>query len=86
MKNFNIQTRRGGKLIALALIIGTVFTSCQDDDMTTPEPAPMTDFSGTYTTADQMGRPAINTVFLDGARKDAFNTTVELSGMSNSLE
>mgnify|MGYP000371487213 CR=1 FL=1 len=64
------------KIIALALVIGTAFTSCKDDDTTTPEPTPMTDFSGTYTTADQMGRPAINTVFLDGARKDAFNTTV----------
>jgi len=64
------------KIMAIALVIGTAFTSCKEDDTTTPEPIATTDFSGTYTTADQMGRPAINTVFLDGARKDAFNTTV----------
>ena len=64
------------KLIAFALIIGTAFTSCKDDDAKMDDPTPTPDFTGTYTTADQMGRPAINTVFLDGARKDAFNTTV----------
>lgn len=33
------------------------------------------DTSGTYTQADQMARPAINTVFVNSARKNEFNTT-----------
>ena len=33
------------------------------------------DFSGTYSQQDQMGRPAINTVFVSSSNKDAFNTT-----------
>jgi hypothetical protein len=34
------------------------------------------DVSGTYTQVDQMGRPAINTVFVNKPRKDEFNTTI----------
>jgi hypothetical protein len=34
------------------------------------------DTSGTYTQADQMGRPAINTVFVGAARKNEFNATI----------
>ena len=34
------------------------------------------DFSGIYVQEDQMGRPAINTVFGTAGFKDAFNTTV----------
>lgn len=34
------------------------------------------DFSGTYAQEDQMGRPAINTVFVDMMDKDVFNTTI----------
>jgi hypothetical protein len=34
------------------------------------------DTSGTYTQKDQMGRPAINTVFVNAARKDEFNSTI----------
>lgn len=41
------------------------------------DPNPQTpDFSGTFVQEDQMGRPAINTVFVDMMDKDAFNTTV----------
>ena len=55
-----------------ALLMGASFTSCdKDDDMDEPE----LDFSGTYTQADQMGRPAINTVFVSADRKDEFNRT-----------
>ncbi len=49
----------------------TLLTSCKDDDpMILPEPADM------YTLEDQMGRPAINTVFVTSAEKDDFNQTI----------
>ena len=32
--------------------------------------------SGTYVQEDQMGRPAVNTVFVSSSNKDEFNTTV----------
>lgn len=61
--------------MALAFII-VAMTSCKDDDTTT-EPTPMgPDFSGTYIQADQMGRPAVNTVFINPDMKDKFNTTI----------
>ncbi len=34
------------------------------------------DFSGTFMQKDQMGRPAVNTVFVSAASKDEFNVTV----------
>ncbi|MBI1341768.1 MAG: DUF4331 domain-containing protein [Terrimonas sp.] len=34
------------------------------------------DTAGTYVQVDQMGRPAINTVFVNSARKNEFNTTI----------
>lgn len=41
------------------------------------DPNPQTpDFSGTYVQEDQMGRPAINTVFVDMMDKDTFNMTI----------
>jgi hypothetical protein len=34
------------------------------------------EFSGVYVQKDQMGRPAVNTVFVSSASKNTFNTTV----------
>ena len=67
------------KIIALSIVGIAMFTSCNNDDDSAPvEPA--TDFSGTYVQKDQMGRPAINTVFIaSGSPKDAFNTTTPSS-------
>ena len=61
-------------IFASSLILTAfLFVGCSDDDTTTP---PQTiDFSGTYTQKDQMGRPAINTVFVSSGNKDAFNIT-----------
>jgi Domain of unknown function (DUF4331) len=60
------------KLIAILVSSSLLVTSCDkddDDDMN----APIT----YYQTQDQMGRPAINTVFVTAAAdKDAFNVTV----------
>jgi Domain of unknown function (DUF4331) len=57
-------------LILLALCL-FVFSCGKDDGDDQPE----VDFSGTYSQADQKGRPAINTVFVGSDKKDQFNTT-----------
>ena len=54
----------------IALIsISCLFFSCGDDE----EIIPIND--DMYAVEDQMGRPAINTVFVSSADKDRFNTT-----------
>src|SRR6476469_4090637 len=57
--------------IAIAALIVMTATGCDKDDDTDNF-----DTSGTYTQNDQMARPAINTVFVNSARKNEFNTTV----------
>jgi hypothetical protein len=47
--------------------------NCNKDDN---PPADTFDISGTFTQNDQMARPAINTVFVNSARKNEFNTTM----------
>lgn len=59
-------------LIAIGLVI---FSSCKDETTDSPMPSGP-DFSGTYQQADQMGRPAVNTVFINADKKDDFNTTI----------
>ncbi len=62
-------------LFAILSVSTITFSSCSkdsDDTMTTPT----ADFSGTYNQKDQMGRPAINTVFVGADKKDIFNTTI----------
>jgi Domain of unknown function (DUF4331) len=65
------------KLRAAALIMAVAtLVSCKKktvDDM--PAPVDTFDVAGTYTQADQMARPAINTVFVGAARKNEFNLT-----------
>ena len=66
-----IQINKLSSLIVLAA--GALFlASCKKDD----EPVDTFDTSGTFTQNDQMARPAINTVFVNSARKNEFNTTV----------
>jgi hypothetical protein len=68
----NFKSFKKFKTIALSMVMTSGLLIGCSDDKTTPAP----DFSGTYTQQDQMGRPAINTVFIaSGAPKDAFNTT-----------
>jgi Domain of unknown function (DUF4331) len=58
----------------LVVAIGSVsFASCDKDDN---PPADTFNTSGTFTQSDQMARPAINTVFVNAARKNEFNTTI----------
>jgi hypothetical protein len=58
--------------IALALVVAVTSTGCDKDD----DNKDTFDTSGMYTQNDQMARPAINTVFVNSARKNEFNTTV----------
>nr|WP_298420033.1 DUF4331 family protein [uncultured Kordia sp.] len=62
-------------ILGIVLISAFTLTSCSSDDNTividnTP------DFSGTFAQQDQMGRPAVNTVFVSSTSKDLFNTTI----------
>ena len=51
------------KFLGLLLFSAMLAMSCNKTD--DPQPQPMLpDFSGTYIQADQMGRPAVNTVFV----------------------
>ena len=55
--------------IAMLAMAAVIFTACDKDDNVVPM---VTIY---YQTQDQMARPAINTVFIDAAEKDVFNTT-----------
>jgi len=56
------------------LTLSLLIMSCSDDSDTTIQIE--TDFSGTFVQKDQMGRPAVNTVFVSSSSKDEFNTTI----------
>jgi hypothetical protein len=62
------------KLVLSTLLITALIMSCSnnDDNNTQNE----IDFSGTFAQQDQMGRPAVNTVFVSSSSKDMFNTTI----------
>ncbi|WP_100612379.1 DUF4331 family protein [Confluentibacter lentus] len=62
------------KIVAIAVTISLMAFNCIDDNDNQLPYTP--DFSGTYTQADQMGRPAVNTVFVSSGSKDMFNTTI----------
>lgn len=62
------------KLMAIAVLVSfTAYNCSNDDNDSTDQMAP--DFTGTYAQEDQMGRPAVNTVFVSAGSKDSFNTT-----------
>ena len=63
--------------IAVCVLAVATLVSCKKK-VVIPDPIPTPDtfdVSGTFTQADQMARPAINTVFVGAARKNEFNTT-----------
>jgi hypothetical protein len=63
------------KYIAIAFL-SLLVVSCNNNDDNDTMIEMGADFSGTYTQRDQMGRPAVNTVFVSAASKDEFNITV----------
>lgn len=58
------------KILAIGILTLCILSACEED-ITPTQP----DFSGTFAIQDQMGRPAINTVFIPSAMKDAYNIT-----------
>ncbi|WP_339888418.1 DUF4331 family protein [uncultured Flavobacterium sp.] len=65
-------------LATATILTATLFVGCSDDDsvaLQSTDIQTQIDFSGTYAQQDQMGRPAINTVFVSSGNKDSFNTT-----------
>ena len=58
------------KMLSLILGGSLIATSCKKSSDIVPPPPTVY-----YQQQDQMGRPAINTVFIGAANKDAFNTT-----------
>ncbi|MDW5288205.1 DUF4331 family protein [Formosa sp. PL04] len=68
------------KYMLLAVGVSILSFNCSNDDdnnMTIDPVGP--DFTGTYMQADQMGRPAVNTVFVSPSAKDQFNVTIPSS-------
>jgi Domain of unknown function (DUF4331) len=66
------------KLKAFAFVIAiAAMASCKknDDVVVVPPLVDPFDVTGTFTQADQMARPAINTVFVGAPRKNEFNLT-----------
>ena len=63
---------RLNKLSVLLCLSASIFIASCDKDNDNKDNF---DTTGTYTQVDQMARPAINTVFVNSARKNEFNTT-----------
>ena len=64
------------KLYTIAVLVALTAVNCSDDDENIGQQPMGPDFSGTYVQEDQMGRPAVNTVFVSSGMKDNFNTTI----------
>lgn len=62
------------KLMTAAVLMSLTAYNCSNDDNDSTGPIGP-DFTGNYVQEDQMGRPAVNTVFVSAGSKDAFNTT-----------
>ena len=59
------------------VLMAAAFTSCESDDISDNgmEVENNPNLAGTYVQEDQIGRPAINTVFVSSGSKDEFNVT-----------
>jgi hypothetical protein len=64
------------KAFAFVIAIAAMASCKKNDDVVVPPVVDTFDVSGTFTQADQMARPAINTVFVGPARKNEFNLTI----------
>ena len=62
-------------IFGIAMVAALGLTSCDKDIDMDPIVDNTPDFSGTFNTSDQMGRPAVNTVFVPAGMKDQFNVT-----------
>ena len=68
MKNITGKNNYLLSVMATIMIASATLISCQKNN-SNPQPE-------LYQQSDQMGRPAINTVFIGTSAKDSFNTTV----------
>ena len=70
------------KLVTVAICVSFIAFNCSDsDEITTESDTGLSDrkggpFNAIYLQEDQMGRPAVNTVFVSADSKDLFNVTV----------
>jgi hypothetical protein len=55
------------KIAAMVIALGATTVSCDKDNDMVIDNTP--DFSGTFQQADQMGRPAVNTVFVSSLKQ-----------------
>ncbi|MBP0903764.1 DUF4331 family protein [Mariniflexile gromovii] len=62
------------QVLTVAFAVSLLAFNCSDKDDDNMSMKP--DFSGTYMQEDQMGRPAVNTVFTSSDKKDMFNVTI----------
>jgi len=69
MKLINIKT-------ILTCSLAVFLFNCSNDDDNNPTDPTGPDFTGIYVQQDQMGRPAVGTVFVSSGSKDNFNITV----------
>jgi len=60
------------KFVAVAILFTLGAAGCSKSNNHNPSPSPAV----YYDQADQVGRPAINTVFIPASGKDSFNTTI----------
>jgi hypothetical protein len=60
------------KITAVAILLTLGIAGCSKSNNHNPQPTPTV----YYDQADQVGRPAINTVFIPASGKDSFNTTI----------
>ena len=75
LSNYIKSASKTLKAVLIASLISVLSYNCSsDDNMPTGPTGP--NFTGTYAQQDQMGRPAVNTVFVSSSSKDMFNTTV----------
>lgn len=66
------------KILAATILLSALSFNCSnnDDNDNMMQQSYEPDFTGVYAQQDQMGRPAVNTVFVSSSAKDMFNTTV----------
>jgi hypothetical protein len=63
------------KAFAFVIAIAAMASCKKNNDVIIPPAVDPFDVTGTFTQADQMARPAINTVFVGAPRKNEFNLT-----------
>jgi hypothetical protein len=63
------------KVLTVVFAVSLLAFNCSNDNDSPISPM-QPDFSGTYAQEDQMGRPAVNTVFVSASSKDMFNVTI----------